>query len=328
MKYKKLNLDEFAKTLPCESFTKFSKLMDSNLGTRKEKEQAQFFASNKAAWQYNQDQKVYEIPFGRWTVNPRFMFDEADVLNNTKEHLDCINPRRKTALIKTETYQTTFTSYQYDKKLWLNSPVCFINFNYDIVFQGLKKSRRDKIKIARRDLGNYTVVFNYHITDNELSFCIERLKTKWIEEDLTAFALAQFFWAMSQNKTLWVKVLDNNTLVGLACFIIERKDNSDFNEYKFQGIACHPINGIGIFMLDATARYISNIETTAVLNPTCKYMLEENSVDTYKRVIVNTDVLNPMLYINKGAMPKHITPPYYNEGWSKSTDLVIKGEGV
>lgn len=99
------------------------------------------------------------------------------------------------------------------------------------------------------------------------------------------------------------------------------------NDYTFQGIA-GTIPNIGALLLSNFVDTLANLADSTgqefTLDPTCKTIIEDQSIDIYKRLIVNENRTRPLVSAFKDNT--YFDKPYcLNNEWYPSDTLIVLG---
>lgn len=242
------------------------------------------------------------------------------------------------------------------KFLWLNSPITNLQYEtFTDYLNSLKAKRRYKVKEALKQADELKYSFEHTsvLTTSDFielhNFVTKNLKLRFCEanEDPLSnsdyvYALRQWLWfcAAAQHYYGYLQVVrSNNGIVAITFHIIKSSIfQYDLNLY-FQGIVkdetCCTEN-IGAICLSSLIAHLINRKSRELpfvyFDPTCKTSLYESSVDTYKRLVVNTDCVKPMVLASPQLgfiQEEGIAPPYYigeENRWYEW--LSIHGEGV
>lgn len=225
--------------------------------------------------------------------------------------------------------------------LWLNSPIAIMDGSYEEYLMTLTSKRRYKLKQAYKQYSFDSDYTTKPVTDEQDAFVKENLRLRFREDkDEYEYALRQWLWftacsnygyGIIQEVTEWdiLKALtfhirkstrSNGKLVPMAYFQGFIKEEDEDDHYGTH------LTNIGAFCL---AHFMEHLLTEGIriFDPTCKTSVSESSVDTYKRLVVNTNCVKPVLYASLNPF-EYIKPPLFNGEWVVEQEPQILFEGV
>lgn len=188
----------------------------------------------------------------------------------------------------------------------LNSRRTILHKDFQSTLASLNTKRRYKVKQALNQLdGNYIVC----TANEDMLEPISKILREKYEDNLEyEYAFIQSLWAVACEATC-IKLIDNSAYA----FFIERDyglqhNNETAKEMMFQAIIQNKDN-TGAQLLSAALLEFSG--KYQFLEPTCKVIFEDSSIDIYKRLVTNADNYVDMLCIGTKEQCKHMYPPYY-----------------
>lgn len=203
------------------------------------------------------------------------------------------------------------------RAIHVNSAVAYIDGKQSYL-DSLSKSRRYKVKQALLQTVDYTVSIGTSMSLDDYDLVVNLLKERWGTN--YGFALHNFHWALS-NDTEFVYLSKDATLLGCAYFIREG------NTRLFQGIA-GKVPNLGAMLLSYYANFLSlnaTPESPIILDPTCKTIIEDQSIDTYKRLVINQDRTKPLVSAFSGK-PWFDKPYCLDNVWYPSDAPIVLGK--
>jgi len=222
----------------------------------------------------------------------------------------------------------------HSKFLWLNSPIVNLHGDYNKYLESLTAKRRYKLKHARLQYPNLQsnlYLYEYEVQVDLLhEFVVSNLSKRFADspEDYE-YALKQWVWftvAFALGYGDVQVVTDPSGRMKAITYHITKISDGIPMSY-FQGIVQaedEVLPNIGAYCLSALMENLIE-KGYNWFDPTCKTSLYDSDVDTYKRLVVNTDVVKPVVYAAPSVSPS-VTPPYYSGGkWLQQESVIYRG---
>lgn len=272
---------------------------------------------------YDPCSESIEMPMSVWVSHVYSRLDLPRMVTQVPEWLDGlakITGMADATAVATEGFQlpyATDTACTDKYCAYLQSPIAYFpgNQTWEEWFQTLKKERRDKIKAARKQPTVWTVLRQVDLSAELMEWYKVKQAERFAaidEVDDTIFGLSQFFWSVASGSVLdnvcWLVTRDasSNQIKSIAHFLL--RDDT----YYFYGVAHDSSNNIGIHTLTNMAEWLVSTRQTAKLDPTCRTVPWADTIDTYKRVIVNQNKANPILLCTLLDETEKATPPFFS----------------
>ena len=219
----------------------------------------------------------------------------------------------------------------WNKFLWLNSPIAVIH-DWIPYLDSLTAKRRYKLKQALDEYACLTTdIVQAGDLDKYTPFVHRNLSLRFPDFSDYTYAMNQWLWFVAvfkqaKHSALLQVVTKGGRLVALTYHIV--KVNQDIPCVYFQGIVKDEdveLPNIGTYCLAKVIQALPGLGISH-FDPTCRTSLYESSVDTYKRVVVNTNCVKPLLYATSSEA--ELIPPYYSAGsWflSETPNIIFDG---
>lgn len=245
----------------------------------------------------------------------------------------------------------------YEKFAWVESPIVNLSFAqmlgnppFEWYLSTLTSKRRYKVKEAleeTKELGYTDSVYksaplsHSHLT---LSTHLDLVKelTPWVQENLAIrfgeeidewdCAFKQWLWFVAAYNSGygWLqKIINrNNELIAITYHIMKGHNPDSVPIIYFQGIVqdeTKELPNIGAQCLSLLIQKFTSIGVQ-YFDPTCRVSFNESSTDTYKRLVVNRNIVKPMLYV--GSDLEDAEAPYFDamdNYWTRSKEVKIHG---
>lgn len=240
-----------------------------------------------------------------------------------------------------------------NKFLWLNSPITNLKYaTIDEYLTSLKAKRRYKVKHALEQSEALGLEFEYRlvIQDKELrdlhEFVTHNLKLRFCKDTNAlknadyVYALRQWLWfyAAAKHGYGYLQLVYSDDNLVATTFHIMKLINTANPILYFQGIIKDEsgfIENIGAICLTKLIAHLLSTRSGRLFSyfdPTCKTSLYASNVDIYKRLVVNTDCVKPMIFACPTldyVQSEGIAPPYYigdEDTWYECES--VHGEGL
>lgn len=218
---------------------------------------------------------------------------------------------------------------------YVHSPVVDLAHDtFDSYLASLTSKRRYKVKKAVSD-ARHTLIVTGSLSDADIDRVFSFLSARWQEPELIDFALFNFLPTLCCNRSLFARLYVGDKLLALGYFTCQ------LDTYVFQGIAINPeldsqdvgISLLSNFILHLIQTQHCGADGTRVryLDVTAMTQMENSSVDTYKRHVVNQNLLLPFLTAVPNAVyaqEEGLYPPFYDTQtrlWVQSPEPYIFG---
>lgn len=233
-------------------------------------------------------------------------------------------------------WQRDCTSEEHLRHLMLASPVSRMGHSWDFWIAGLSQRRRRRVKLAlqREDLVA-RITSNEGMSFSEMMWARQNIIDRW---DQPNAALAQLYWACSASnsapdRSVIVRVEGGGKTVALAVFL--QRDTGLIYQC-FARLPGDPYPDVGTFVFASLMQWLHGPEARGRwthVDPTCRTMFTEHTIDTYKRCIINENRWLPLLTVADSATLENVPfqPPYYHveqRQWIVGETPTLSGEPV
>ncbi|WYW00873.1 hypothetical protein Aura_00192 [Pseudomonas phage vB_PpuM-Aura] len=207
--------------------------------------------------------------------------------------------------------------------LWLNSPVTELKDDFDVYLASLTKKRRYKVKQALATVGTEE---NPRISVSTGSRFGEGLLSDQVDSILATFEDPVDIECMLLQLLFGVATCNTHPhLVDLVCAdqqlgIFIKRNGHTMNFLYNRDPDNRADSGINLLTQYVRHLHMNRPEGVMYVDPTCRYRPDEDSMNTYKRVITNENRYHPMPFVS--ADPAHIegvlTPAFIAGHWQMS----------
>ncbi|WYW01827.1 hypothetical protein Voja6_00195 [Pseudomonas phage vB_PpuM-Voja-6] len=207
--------------------------------------------------------------------------------------------------------------------LWLNSPITELKDDFDVYLASLTKKRRYKVKQALATVGTEE---NPAISVSTGSRFGEGLLSDQVNSILATFEDPVDIECMLLQLLFGVATCNTHPhLVDLVCAdhqlgIFIRRNGHTMNFLYNRDPDNRADSGINLLTQYVRHLHMNRPEGVMYVDPTCRYRPDEDSMNTYKRVITNENRYHPMPFVS--ADPAHIegviTPAFIAGHWQMS----------
>jgi hypothetical protein len=271
--------------------------------------------------QYGFENVNWCFPYTAFVCCPRVLFWEPTIEKDVLTML----PNGENFLSETFYHPgvTLDTVHRY-RMTWINSPVTRLHPDVNWI-STLKAKRRYEVKTALKDFSQPIVTDG--LTEKQKALVIEWLAKRWgTEDDATEFAVLQFLYAIASGQVPKFVITPNESAI--AWFLRVQHEVTP-QRWVFGGLAYDCLTPrLGTAMMASFANYLQETVGDAILDPTCRTSFNEESIDVYKRHVINQDNVCPMLSVIT-TLDKEFSPPYFYRGvWKVQDSFEIMGDPV